>query len=379
MSYLMISMLHYIKILSLSIVMFGAACSGELPVAEPEFVALDQERGYWFGGPPFLIKKVHRAQWRIAYGFTDNNYCADSFKGQHGQQLLNSIGATLRVWLGALAEQPNIVDNFTYELRRVRHGRRVVLGIPSASLGYGWFAAKPDLAIIFYCHRGRSVMRTKPIPTLHLLQASDTSPHNRMTTLHRYRASTLLHELGHAFGLGDTYVDRSSWARRLRRYNRTTGGASTTTGKQPLSVMNHHRHVALAKDGALRLTADDRTGMRWLYARYLSKTTNRRGCPFEYQHERTTKGCAPAYPLIYAVKQLNWKAVLMILRDDKSIDINAQDLLGNTALHYVARATGPESRYLYLYLISKGADDSRRNRDGDSAADLRRRHYSARR
>ena len=354
-------------------VMLAAACGRELPVAETEFVALDQERGYWFGSPPFLIKKVHRAQWRIAYGFTDNNYCGNRFTGRYGQQLQNSISATLRVWLRALAERPNIVDNFTYELRRVRNG------IASASLGYSWFKAKPDLAIIFYCHRGRSIMRTKPIPTLHLLQASDTSTHNRMTALHRYRASTLLHELGHAFGLGDTYVDRSSWARRLRRYNRTTGGASTTTGKQPLSVMNHHRHVALAKDGALRLTADDRAGMRWLYARYLSKTTSRRGCPFGYQHERTTKGCAPAYPLIYAVKHLYWRAALMILRDDKSIDINAQDMLGNTALHYAARATGPESRYLYLYLISKGADDSRRNRDGDSAADLRRRHEPARR
>ena len=372
-------MLYFTKIILLSMVVLFTACGRELPVAETEFVAIDQERGYWFGGPPFLIKKVHRAQWRIAYGFADNNYCGNRFKGRYDQQLLNSISATLRVWLGALAEWPNIVDNFTYELRRIRHGRRVRHGIASASLSYGWLEAKPDLAIIFYCRRGRSFMRTKPIPTLNMLQASDASHHNRMTALHRYRASTLLHELGHAFGLGDTYVDGSNRARRLKRYNRSTGGASTTTGKQPVSVMNHPRHVALANNGALRLTADDRAGMRWLYARYISKTTGRRSCPFEYRPERTTKGCAPAHPLIHAVKQLNGRAVLMILRDDKSIDINAQDKLGNTALHYAALATGAESRYLYLYLISRGADDSRRNRDGDSAADLQRRHEPVRR
>ena len=363
-------MSYIIKVLLLSTVIFVTACRGEQPTAEAEFVALDQERGYWFRSPPFLIKKVHRQQLRVAYGFADNNHCANRFKGRYGEQLLASVSDTLRVWLGALAERTNIVDNFSYEFRQVHYR------VPRFSLGYGWLDAKPDLAIIFYCHRGRSFMQTTPMPTLHMLQASDTSDHNRMTALRYYRASTLLHELGHAFGLGDTYIDRTRLARRMKRYNRSTGGASTTTGKQPISVMNHHRHVALDEDGALQLATDDRDGVRWLYERYISKETGRRGCPFEYRRERTTKGCAPAYSFIYAVKQRNWMVVQMLLRDDKNIDINAQDKLGNTALHYAAQVTSTEGSDLYVYLSDQGADNSIRNRDGDSAADLRRRNDS---
>ena len=359
-----------IKILLLSTVMLVTACSGEQPAAETKFVALDQERGYWLGSPPFLIKKVHRPQLRVAYGFDDNNYCFNRFTGRYGEQLLARVSAALRVWLGALAARTNIVDNFSYEFRKVRYRAS------RPSLGYGWFEDKPDLAIIFHCHRGRSFMRTQSIPTLHMLMASDTSDYNRMTALRYYRASTLLHELGHAFGLGDTYVDRTRLARRTKRYNRSTGGVNTTTGQQPIAVMNHHRHVALDEDGALQLARDDRAGMRWLYERYISKETGRRGCPFEYRRERKTKGCAPAYSLIYAVKQRNWAVVRAILRDDKSIDISAQDKLGNTALHYATQATGTEGSDLYVYLIDKGADDSIRNRDGDSAADVRRRNDS---
>ena len=357
-------MSHIIKILFLSALMLGVACQGEPPVAETEFVALDQEKGYWFSSPAFLIKKVHRARWRIAYGFADNNYCGHRFKGRYGEQLLNSVSDILRLWLGALAEQTNIVNRFSYELRKLKYG------VSRPSFGYGWFDSKPDLAIIFYCQRGRSFMQTKPFPMLHMLQASDTSNHNRMTALRSYRASTLLHELGHAFGLGDTYVDRTSLSRRLKRFNHSTSGVKTTTGAQPLSVMNHHRVVALNADDSLQLTNDDRDGMQWLYERYVSKETGRNGCPFEYRHESTTKGCAPAYPLIHAVKQRNWTTVYMLLRDDKKIDINTQDKLGNTALHYAApTSTGSD---LYLYLIDKGADASIRNRNGDSAADLRR-------
>ena len=356
-------MLGVKKILLLSAVMCLMACQGAQPAADTEFVALDQERGYWWSSPPFLIKKVHRPQWRIAYGFADNNRCGNRFSGRYGKQLRDSISANLRVWLGSLTEQTNIVDNFSYELRRVRYS------IPRPSFGYGWFEAKPDLGIIFYCQRGRAFMQTKPYPILHMLQASDLSDHNRLTTLRLYRASTLLHEIGHAFGLGDTYIDKS---RRVSRFNRSTGGASTTTGKQPISVMNHHRHVALTADDGLQLTSDDRDGMQWLYARYISKQTRRRTCPFEYRRERTTKGCSPVYTLIHAVKQRNWTVVQVLLRDDKSIDINAQDKLGNTALHYAAQATGNAGSDLYLYLVAQGADDSLRNRDGNSAADLRR-------
>ena len=351
------------KILFLTIVTVLGACR-EGHVAETKFVAFDQERGYWFGGPPFLIKKVHARQWHIAYVFADNNRCGNRFSGRYGEQLLAGVSSTLRVWLGALADKQNVVDDFRYELRRARPAR--------FPLHYSLLEKKPDLAIVFYCHRGRSFMRTNPVPSLHILRASDDSDHNRLTDLRYYRASTLLHELGHAFGLGDTYVDKSKLARRLKRYNHSDGGAKTTTGKQPIAIMNHHHHVALDNKGGLRLAADDRDGMQWLYGRYIAKDTKRKNCPHDYNHERSTKGCAPVYQLIFAVKHGVWRVVDDLLSDDADIDINTQDELGNTALHYAVRAT--QGNDLYYYLLDKGADDSIRNHAGDTAAELRRKN-----
>ena len=358
-------MLYGKKILFLMIVTILAACH-EGQVAETEFVALDQEKGYWFSSPSFLIKKVHARQWRIAYGFTDNNRCGNRFSGRYGEQLLASVSSSLRVWLGALSAKRNIVDDFRYELRRYRSNLR---GLP---LRFGWLEKKPDLTIVFYCQRGRSFMYTEPVPSLHMLRAVDNSDYNRLTDLRYYRASTLLHEIGHAFGLGDTYVDRSRLARRLRRYNRSDGGARITTGKQPIAVMNRHHHVALDAQGDLRLATDDFDGMQWLYGRYVAKNTKRKSCPHDYYRERKTKGCAPVYPLIFAVKQGVWRVVDDLLREDTSIDINTQDRLGNTALHYAARAT--QGNDLYYYLLHKGADTSIRNQEGDTAAELRRRN-----
>ena len=355
-------MLYGKKALFLTIVMVLAACRAG-HVAESKFVALDQEMGYWFSSPSFLIKKVHARQWRIAYGFTDNNRCGNRFSGRYGGQLLVGVSSTLRVWLGALADKRNIVDDFKYELRRYRSSLH---GLP---LHYGWLEKKPDLTIVFYCSRGRAFMRTDPVPSLHMLRARNDSDHNRLTDLRYYRASTLLHEIGHAFGLGDTYVDRSNAARRMRRYNRSDGGAKTTTGKQPLAVMNRHHHVAIDVKGNLQLAADDRDGMQWLYGRYVAKDTKRKSCPHDYYRERRTKGCAPVYPLIFAVKQGIWRVVADLLRDDPSIDLNTQDRLGNTALHYAARAT--QGNDLYYYLLHKGADDSILNHEGYTPIDLR--------
>ena len=64
----------------------------------------------------------------------------------------------------------------------------------------------------------------------------------------------LVHELGHAFGLGDTYVrDRTP----------STGGLAFTMGKQPAAVMAARFPGALPAPFALG--EDDRNGIIYLY------------------------------------------------------------------------------------------------------------------
>ena len=202
---------------------------------------------------------------------------------------------------------------------------------------------------------------------IHLYQGQPT---NGVSDIKKYSLGTLHHEIGHAFGLGDTYVDHtkeSSWG---KRYNLSDGGANITTGNQPISVMNNYYLIAIDSTGKLQLGADDIAGINWLYDYHVAKTIDSRNCPTGYQYETSTKGCVPQYPFIFAVKQNNFKVADRMLSDDPTININEQDGLGNTALHYAANAEKMHGGLLYHYLVSRGADANIKNNSGVTARDL---------
>ena len=116
--------------------------------------------------------------------------------------------------------------------------------------------------------------------------------------------------------------------------------------------------------------------MQWLYARYISKQTKRSSCLLRIDVNGRRKAvCLPillSMPLSKAIG--HW---CMTCCDDKSIDINTQDKLGNTACTTQHRRQAMRAGDLYLYLVAQGADDSLHNRDGDSAARLRRQNTTA--
>jgi ankyrin repeat protein len=60
-------------------------------------------------------------------------------------------------------------------------------------------------------------------------------------------------------------------------------------------------------------------------------------------------------------------AAVKYLVDELGADVNAEDHDGNTALHHAA-ARGDVA--MILYLVSKGADPTRVNREGQSTADM---------
>ena len=76
-------------------------------------------------------------------------------------------------------------------------------------------------------------------------------------------------------------------------------------------------------------------------------------------------GCVPTHPVIFAVKQGNLAVLRNLLADDETLDINEQDELGNTALHYAVmrekRHIGDMCRYL---LIEKKAKCNIQNKKG---------------
>ncbi len=108
----------------------------------------------------------------------------------------------------------------------------------------------------------------------------------------KFSMSTLLHELGHAFGLGDTYILDSdgSPTSSQSKHNVSTGGSDRTVGSQPLSLMNDSYNN-------LKPGEDEKAGMVWLYKYYVSKEiTSLDECISGYYYEEATGGCLPGEP-----------------------------------------------------------------------------------
>ena len=120
------------------------------------------------------------------------------------------------VTAGAGAEHGKpVVDDFRYE-------HKLEIAVEDFKLY--------DLRIYFFCDFGKSVA---------LVRADETRP----PSIHMHRgprvtdqfAAVLLHEIGHCFGLLDTYPRNIGEEFRVSR-----GGLSLTIGHQPSSVMSGH-------------------------------------------------------------------------------------------------------------------------------------------
>ena len=134
----------------------------------------------------------------------------------------------------------------------------------------------------------------------------------------------------------------------------STGGLRGTRGIQPASVMSLHIPVFPSEavndpvplDGIGFLGVDDINGILWLY-KHVHEGLPLEDCFFsDYALEAEPLGCRPKYPLIFEIKQVGEYPLLFqtkqsdgvwarnIIDEDRSIDINAQDAEGLTALHY---------------------------------------------
>ena len=333
------------------------SCKDEQQPSDPSFIALEHNSAD-YQGAGFLIKKVHLQEWKIAYGFFDNNNCKE-FKDQHVQQLEQQLTKVFRLWLKPLSDKKNsaglgIVDQFNYELRNV--SQDVTL---EGDINY-------VMGLIIRCEEGRSWAQSsfKGDPTIvHMFKLP--SGGNSITDLRQYRLTTLMHEVGHAFGLADTYAESSPFVVGARYSIASTGGPSNTVGKQPLSVMNSHSLVAIDHLNEIDITDDDRNGVEWLYRRYIEKNVKLDDCPDDYQYEDSTNGCTPKYLFVFTARQGSIEAIEGLLEADKLaqvININEQDSSGNTALHYAAskeyRDLHGDKLYLYLLGVCRTDDNN---------------------
>ena len=277
------------------------------------FIALSF--GLHLEGMHILITKVHEPEWKIGYRYGTDCKPEDR---QNGEALKEAISKSLRIWLAPLKElntERPIVDKFVYE-RHPDYDPDQPGDNPEAR-------KMVDLRVGFACTQGTSRVGVGRLysPDVRLKRGTTGDPLLR----------DLSHELGHAFGLADTY--------QRPGFMRSRGGLDWTAGNQPMSRMaaagnDDMKTAATAIKTALIISEDDKRGIVWLY-KYFYEDLASDDCPFDdYVFEEEPRGCIPKYPLIFETKHNKPMHALWLLRDDPSVDVNAQDVGGMTALHY---------------------------------------------
>ena len=219
----------------------------------------------------------------------------------NGAALTAAVTEALQIWLQPLRDytQRPIVNDFRYRLNANRNA--------------------VDFDIIFFCVSGASFAAVGDVvPQIELHAGTDINP-NFM--------SPLVHEMGHIFGLADTYLRFEDWGNQ----ELDKGGADHTKGTQPASMMSG---LSIFHRGGGLLGRDDKNGIIWLYkATY--EGLELRDCFFpDYELEEEPLGCRPKYPLIFALKHSHEVVAIIILEDDAGLDVNVRDADGMTALHH---------------------------------------------
>ena len=254
-----------------------------------------------------LILKVDKPQWKIGYRFAAD--CPEEFRLKE-PELKDAMTTVLQLWLKPLRElnpvRP-ITNDFLYLRQDDFHGDR-----DKAAL------RELDAMVTFECRIAGSVcwVATVSPPDVYIRQG---------TNIDKNFMLVLIHELGHAFGLEDTYFT----VRNEKMKNK--GGLETTVGTQPASIM---ASWWTPDEHTPQITEDDVRGIVWLYKHF------HEGLPVEdcffpdYVLEEEPRGCIPRYPLIFELKYGYHKRVIRMLNEDPNLDVNVRDDSGLTALHY---------------------------------------------
>ena len=256
-----------------------------------------------------LIRRVHKAEWVIGYVYTDN--CPPKSRN-NGQAIEEAITTSLRAWLKPVRDLNTgkpVVDDFRF--------------VPDFEIKDVADRQLYDLTSVFFCDFGKS----------HAWVVADEAkpPHielHRGTFVDDRFAFSLLHEIGHAFGLLDTYIRPHLTLEELRV---SRGGIDRTIGHQPGSVMSG---LNVPLPWPTRISQDDANGIVWLY-KFYHENLPLEDCIFpDYELEKSPDGCRPKYPLIFEIKHSDERLASNVIHDDENTDINAKDGDGMTALQY---------------------------------------------
>ena len=264
-----------------------------------------------------LIRRVHKEQWVIGYVYMDN---CPPWSRKNGQAIEEAITKSLNAWLQPVRDLNTgkpVVADFRYE-------HKLEIALADFKLY--------DLRIYFYCDFDKShasVLADEDHPPALLM--------HRGTRVDDQFAYSLLHEIGHAFGLLDTYIRPHLTLEELRV---SRGGLARTIGHHPASIMagwNVPRPVGSA------VSQDDANGIVWLY-KFYHEDLALEDCIFpDYELEQSPDGCRPKYPLLFEIKHnFEERYAIFVIDEDENTDVNAKDGDGMTALQYAVKKGYPK-------------------------------------
>ena len=281
-----------------------------------------------------LIRRVHKDQWVIGYAYMAN--CPPEAR-KNGPAIEATITQALNAWLQPVRDLNTgkpVVSDFRFVPNfSIRDGAEVLIKDKN-----GIFVKDTaklqlyDLRIFFFCKAGRSValvgVDMAIPPAFNMREGTDVNPKF---------AFAILHEMGHTFGLLDTYIILRREAEELRV---SRGGLDRTIGHQPASVMAGGN---VPPPLPTRVSQDDANGIVWLY-KFYHENLPLEDCIFpDYELETSPDGCRPKSPLLFEIKH-NTEAMMAIkvIDEDENTDVNARDETGLTALHYAAMKGYPK-------------------------------------
>ena len=267
-----------------------------------------------------LIRRVHKDQWVIGYAYADPEWgepagvCPPEAR-HNGAAIEAAITDALRAWLQPVRDLNTgkpVVDDFRYV------PNFDVSNVPEFKLY--------DLRIVFFCDFGKSHALTKADeahpPQIKMHQGTDVD---------RSFMFVILHEIGHSFGLLDTYPRKIPG----EEFQVSRGGLGGTIGHQPGSVMS--AHVLVNATRLMRISQDDINGIIWLY-KFYHENLPLEDCIFpDYEFEKSPDGCRPKYPLIFEIKHGTERLALQVIDEDENTDVNAIDEMGSTALFWATK------------------------------------------
>ena len=301
-----------------------------------------------------LISHVHKSEWTIAYEF---HRSCNIVSFSEDKAFEDAISRAIQLWLEPIQKIAGSIDksvavNLKYtntpplEPPHGQHNKtpkeqsHQTLQIIKTQEEF-FKENNVKLHIHFSCSSGTSHTLASPskLPSINMLYdyvGEHTARHDKLIGDSYFSFAVLFHEMGHAFGLLDTYPPRKA-------------GQITHNRGQPASIMS----CSLTGDA---LGEDDIKGIQWLYRYTHAKETIPKENPcFFDDYEKLTPGvCVPKHPLITRLKQAEahdrlgniYSANYIITGTDRMVDqhvvhdtnkINAQDEDGNTALHLAVK------------------------------------------